>query len=182
MKFRHADGAGGVAILSKQPFEQVFYGRCVGIYPGWIVRAGSPIGPVQLAVLHLHPPMADMTIDTPYQRDELPQVRLCELQSYVRKLDADKATIVCGDFNTDDGGPALKWLASQGYTNALDRDPYTATWRGRRGLVPVRMRLDHIFAGPWLRCLHGRALHAGGSDHRPLLGRFERRSAGVRSR
>ncbi len=60
MAFVHAGGAGGLAVLSRHPFDtgEVLPPE-VGWFAAWRVIVQSPIGPVQALSVHLRPPVSD---------------------------------------------------------------------------------------------------------------------------
>ncbi|MHC4716629.1 MAG: endonuclease/exonuclease/phosphatase family protein [Planctomycetota bacterium] len=59
IRFKHQSGAGGQGVLSKVPFRQVYHRRPADAWhPGWMIRAHTPAGPVQLLNVHLRPPVA----------------------------------------------------------------------------------------------------------------------------
>ena len=60
MEFRHSGGAGGQAILSKYELQEVAYVReTPGWFPGWIIKAKTPVGVVQVVNVHLRPPLSE---------------------------------------------------------------------------------------------------------------------------
>ena len=60
MAFLHCCGAGGLAVLSKYPFEHGDYVPSPGgWFPAWRVVVDSPLGEVQVLQVHLRPPVSD---------------------------------------------------------------------------------------------------------------------------
>ncbi|NQT88378.1 endonuclease/exonuclease/phosphatase family protein [bacterium] len=173
--FRHGPGAGGMAFLSKWPLVEKGYGRPeAGWFPGWIVEAQTPIGPVQFLNVHLRPAVSDKgSVGVgPYLSTK--KVRLSEVQSLHRQLAKDTPTIVLGDFNEGDSGSAVEWLVGQGFIDALrEFDRRAKTWRWRTRYVTLRGRLDHILYSTGIHCLSARVMGAGESDHLPVLAVFE---------
>jgi endonuclease/exonuclease/phosphatase (EEP) superfamily protein YafD len=178
--FRHHAGAGGLAVFSRWPLEEVDYIPSPGgWFPGWLITAETPLGPVRLLNIHLQPPVNDAGRFTAaaYLRSSR-SARLEEIQAFVEKLDATPALIL-GDFNEGDGGGSIAWLEKRGFRSALA--PFDArgdTWRWRTSFyVTLSARLDHILHSAALDCLEARIVRSGASDHFPVAGVFELRLA-----
>jgi len=172
--FRHHGGAGGQAFLSKFTLKEIAYVRpSAGWFPGWIVEALTPVGRVQILNVHLRPALSDRGSVTPSAYYSTKSVRLTEIQGFHRRLDHKRPHIVLGDFNEDDGGRVITWLAEQGMTDALSQfDRSTPTWEWRTSLVTLRDRLDHIAYSRHLHCYGAKVIRAGASDHFPVLAVF----------
>lgn len=177
-RFRHHGLAGGHAVFSRWPVAELDAMRPPGgFFPGWLLEAHTPIGPVQVLCVHLRPPCDERGRFgiRPYYWTK--KVRLKEIQELFARLRPGLPTLILGDFNEKDNGPTLRWLGEQGFTDALrEFDRSTPTWRWRYGLITLRGRLDHILCSRELRALEARVLRQGGSDHYPLLAVFERRT------
>jgi endonuclease/exonuclease/phosphatase family metal-dependent hydrolase len=175
MRFRHDAGAGGMAVLSRWPIQDVAFVRSkAGWFPGWIVRVETPVGPVQFLNVHLRPPVSERGSVGPGPYVSTKAVRKREIRELHARLESELPTIVLGDFNEDDSGSAVAWLKAQGMKDALrEFDRRTNTWQWRTRYVTLRDRLDHIFYSSHLRCLSARVIKEGASDHFPLMALFE---------
>jgi endonuclease/exonuclease/phosphatase (EEP) superfamily protein YafD len=179
MAFRHADHGGGLALLAKHAFKQQAHVRPEvrgSWFPGWIVLAQTPAGEVQLLIVHLRANVSDKGRLTPQSLVQTPRIRLAEIQDLWRRLDADRPTVILGDFNEEDSGKTLRWLAGMRMTNALgqfDRDSHT--WRWPHRLAILRRRFDHILHSPHFHCRHAWVVKKGASDHFPVAAILERR-------
>lgn len=164
MAFRHEGGAGGLAILSRRPFETRAWIEPAAEgswFPAWAVLAETPLGKVQVLNVHLRPPLPPSA----YFRTKA--VRREEIRRAAGALDPALPALVCGDFNEKDG-KAVGWLESEGFTDALPEFEGTETWRGRVYSVPLSDQLDHVLYSRHLRCASARVLKEGGSDHFPV--------------
>ena len=86
--------------------------------------------------------------------------------------------LVVGDFNEDERGLALRFLAGRGLVTVLPRfQPDADTWQWQTSLGPVKSRLDHVVADPRLIALDARVIDAGRSDHVPVVATFRRAPA-----
>ncbi len=181
--FRHSPGAGGMAIFSRRPVRSLYYGRPkAGWFAAWVLVAETRIGPVQLANVHLRPPLKEgggFDLST-YFRTRT--IRRKEVEEVYQHIDADYATIVLGDFNEGEDGGAIGFLSERGFTNALSEfDRYAKTWEwDSSASLPGKLsaRLDHIMYSPSLHCLQARVIKAGASDHYPVLAVFRKKAAG----
>jgi len=181
MTFKHSSGAGGLAILSKRPFREVYYGRSVegGWFPAWIVAAETPAGTMQLVNVHLRPPLADGGKVSVGAYLSTRDVRRAEIAQAARHVEPGLPTIYLGDFNENDGGRAVGFLRERGFTDALKVfDPRARTWEYRSASSPVKLtgRYDHVLHSTSLRCLDARVIHSGASDHYPIVATFENRN------
>ncbi len=180
VKFRHAGGAGGLAILSRFPVQEVFFGRTrAGWFPKWVVKVETPVGAVQVVNVHLRPPLAargGVSIRTWFRTRE---VRKEEVREIFGKLRPSLPVLFMGDFNEHEDGRACGWLRAKGMTDALsefDRDTDTWEWdTGRWWLGTLEDRFDHILYSPPLYALDARVIKKGKSDHFPVLAVFEKR-------
>ncbi|HEV8607297.1 MAG TPA: endonuclease/exonuclease/phosphatase family protein [Tepidisphaeraceae bacterium] len=99
MEFRHAGGAGGQGILSKFDLEEVAYVKQTpGWFPGWIVKARTSLGQVQLVNVHLRPPLAEGGSVTASAYLGTGSIRREEVQILSQKLEAGTAAIIRGGF------------------------------------------------------------------------------------
>jgi len=167
MEFRHCCGAGGLAVLSRYPFVQGDYWEppSGGWFPAWRLIVDSPLGPLQVLNVHLHPPVDERGSIV---RGYLPSrsVRVDEISAYVEGLDGDLATLIVGDFNEDDEGGALAFLRERGLRSSLpELDPGADTWRWTTSVGTVHHQLDHVVHDPSLVPLTATVIHGGHSDH-----------------
>ena len=171
MEFRHTGGAGGQAILSKYELEEVAYVReTPGWFPGWIVKAKTPVGVVQVVNVHLRPPLSERGSVTPSAYFGTRSIRREEVRLLSEKLDAGAATLVVGDFNENDSGKAVTWLREHGFADALRQfDSRTNTWEWRTSVITLRGRYDHVLYSKDLKCMDARVMRRGASDHFPLV-------------
>jgi endonuclease/exonuclease/phosphatase family metal-dependent hydrolase len=178
MMFKHYGAAGGQAILSKAPFEEIAYEKpSAGWFPGWAVRARTALGDIQVLNVHLRPPLReDGRISTTIyfkSRD----TRRSEIESLYAHIDPEQPALVMGDFNEGDTGLAVSFLAEKKFSDALPQfDRGAKTWRWRVGLITLTDRFDHIIHSAHLECLHARVLNRGASDHLPVVARFQRKT------
>ena len=173
--FRHYGGAGGMAVLSKLPFETRAYVKPqAGWFPAWIVTVRTPLGPVQICALHLRPSLSDRGSVTPSAYFDTKAIRCREVQAAWEHLDPAVHSVVLGDFNEDDHGRAVTWLTDKGLTDAVAQfDTRRNTWRWRWGLITLRDRLDHILHSPGLHAASARIIQHGASDHYPVMAVIE---------
>ena len=175
--FRHGGGAGGLAFLSRYRFDDVEYIETPGWFPGWLVRAETSVGPVQVLAVHLRPPLGENggVSVSGYLRSR--DVRVREVQTLHARLNASTPAVILGDFNEDESGEAFQWLIDQGFINALASAGGQAhTWEWRTSLVTLRNRFDHILLSPHLRSDAARVMRAGASDHFPVVAVISTRS------
>ncbi|MHB8872954.1 MAG: endonuclease/exonuclease/phosphatase family protein [Myxococcaceae bacterium] len=176
MSFRHCCGAGGLAVLSKRPFEVRDYleGPEGSWFPALRLLAQTPLGPVQILSVHLHPPLsAGGGIVSGYF--STPAIRESEIAAFARTLDPALPTLVAGDFNESPSGGVARFLAKNGLVSALPEfAPSQRTWRWTTSVGEVSSQLDHIAYDAHLEPLDVRALEAGRSDHLPVVGLFQR--------
>jgi endonuclease/exonuclease/phosphatase (EEP) superfamily protein YafD len=172
IEFRHHDGAGGLAVLSRLPVKQFEYLPAVDWFPAARVVLDTGFGPLQVLSVHLRPPISDRgSVVSGYFGT--PPVRKWEFETFAAALDPDIPTLVVGDFNENDGGRALHWLRGRGMRSALPQfQPYARTWRWQTSLVTLHGRYDHIVYDPRLEPLSVHVSRTGRSDHLPVVGVF----------
>lgn len=168
--FQTERGAGGLGILSKVPLSEDarIEGRR-GWFPAWRVTADTTLGPVQLLLVHLRPPMSDdgSMVKGYLQADS---IHLDEITAFAEALDPERPTIVLGDFNEEPDGAAIAWLEARGYTNALPAyQPGANTWRWSTSLIDLSGTLDHVVYSRALQPLDARVVSVGRSDHLPVV-------------
>jgi endonuclease/exonuclease/phosphatase (EEP) superfamily protein YafD len=178
--FRHCCGAGGLGVLARQPFRELAYLEppSGGWFPAWALELQSPLGRVQVLSIHLRPQLGD---SGPNVRGVLsgmittPAIRRQEIAQHLTHLRRGIPTLIAGDFNEAEDGSLFDYLAERGFRSALPEFSHADTWRWRAGLLgTVSRRFDHIVYGQGLDPLAARVVHAGRSDHLPVIAVFER--------
>jgi endonuclease/exonuclease/phosphatase family metal-dependent hydrolase len=171
MLFKNEPAAGGMAILSRQPIEQIFYEQPPGgWFHGWAVKTQTDVGEVQFLNVHLHPPLSEGGGFTGSAYFQTQNVRQNEIQYLHQKLPTGVPTIVLGDFNESDSGDAMGYLGEQGLTDCLGQfDRRSNTWRWETSVVSLEGRYDHILYSSQLKCYDAKVLKEGSSDHLPVL-------------
>lgn len=179
MMFKHVGAAGGQAILAKAPFEEIVYDRpAAGWFPGWVVRARTALGDVQVLNVHLRPPLREDGGVSAGVYLKTRDTRRSEIEALYSHLDPQQPALVMGDFNEGDGGLAVSYLKDKQFGDALPQfAPWAHTWRWRVGLVTLTDRFDHILYSAHLECLHASVLNQGASDHLPVVARFQKKTA-----
>jgi endonuclease/exonuclease/phosphatase (EEP) superfamily protein YafD len=173
MAFRHCCGAGGLAALSKHPFEERDYLPArAGWFPAWRLVFDSHLGPLQVLVVHLRPQISDTgSVLSGYFTT--PAIREREIREHFGALDPSLPTLVAGDFNEGPGGRALVFLKDRGLRSALGEfDTPQDTWRWPTSLGAVEMQLDHLAYDERLEPLDVQVRPVGRSDHWPVAGVF----------
>ncbi|HUX00759.1 MAG TPA: endonuclease/exonuclease/phosphatase family protein [Phycisphaerae bacterium] len=173
MEFRHCRGAGGMAVLSRRPFQvRDYVPSPSGWFPAMRVVLQSPLGPVQALQVHLHPPVSERgSVASGYLTTG--PVRKREIEAFLERLEPGMPTLVLGDFNENYDGQAAGVLYERGIQSVLrEYEPSARTWRWRTGVGTLRKTLDHIFYGPGLEPLEARVIDRGASDHLPVLAVF----------
>lgn len=168
--FRHSRGAGGLGFLAKRPFaERAFIPPTAGWFPAWLVRAETPLGPLDVLNVHLRPPLTENGSIVPGYL-ATPAVREREVEALLPHLAPDVPAVLAGDFNEDEDGDALERLALAGFRSALpEHDAGADTWRWATSLGELSLRLDHVvYDARRLEPLSARVVRAGRSDHFPV--------------
>jgi endonuclease/exonuclease/phosphatase (EEP) superfamily protein YafD len=177
MEFRESRGrmGGGLGFLSKMtPTEVAYIPSDTGWFDGWIREFETPIGPVQILNVHLHPPVTE---HGGWIRGYLftGKDRLREMQRFYPAHKPGTPMLVVGDFNDTQNSAAIKWLKRQGMTNALPQfDRHSDTWEWQAGPIKLHRRMDHVLYSPGLNCCAAEVIHAGASDHFAVVGIFEK--------
>jgi endonuclease/exonuclease/phosphatase family metal-dependent hydrolase len=171
----HGSGAGGMSIFSKYPIKDVEYMLPDNTwFPAWIVEVESPLGKVQLLMVHLHPSLSDkggFRISSYFSTKD---TRLREIKRYHGRLQKEVPAIVLGDFNEKENVKAMTWLRKQGFTNALSEfDSQSHTWRWRGKHISLTRRFDHIMYSKELRACSAKVIPEGASDHLPVVAVME---------
>lgn len=179
--WHHQPGAGGQAVLSRRPFEvRAVLASPTRWFPALRVVAESPLGPLQVLALHLHPPITEdgSWVRGYFSTDSL---RRAEIESFGASLEPGLPTMVLGDFNEGTSGAAVRWLERRGLRTVLpEYAPAAKTWRWLvgLGLFFLSAQLDHIAYDQGLEPLSARVLRIGRSDHFPVRAVFARAAPG----
>lgn len=170
-------GSGGLAVLSRHPFED--HGVHPGLggwHPAWHVVVDSPIGPLQLLLVHLRPTVSarEGYVGSYFESDD---ARAQEIRTFQQACNDALPTLVLGDFN-ESAGPATSHLREQGFQSVLPQyRPGQETWRYEKSLLGQTVdTLDHIFYRDDLAPLNAYVTYSGHSDHLPVTALFERPS------
>jgi endonuclease/exonuclease/phosphatase family metal-dependent hydrolase len=169
----------GMGVMSKRPFREIIYTHPIaGWYRSLIIEADTPLGPVQICNVHLRPSASDVGVGSVVSIGKYltsPIVHAREVAGAYEYMDPDRPRLVVGDFNEDDFGGGIKWLARKGFTNALPQfDKSTKTWRWTIGPVTFSDRLDHIMHSSDLHATSAHVIPEGQSDHLPVMAIIER--------
>jgi endonuclease/exonuclease/phosphatase (EEP) superfamily protein YafD len=171
VSFRHHDGAGGMAVLSKLPFRDA--GELAppegGWFHAWVVIVESELGPVQLVNLHLRPQVSESGSVLAGVLTTAP-VRKREIEAYFEAVNGELPTVFAGDFNESSAGSAVRWLDGRGYRSQLPPGGAVDTWRWSTPLGTARAQLDHIVIDTArLEGSSVEVLDLGRSDHLPVV-------------
>ncbi len=167
-------GAAGLAVLSRFPVVDRGYHRAPhGWHPAWHVEVQTPTGPVQILLVHLRAKMSgrvdDLTALLTLRGDHLD-----EIKDFSRFTRPGQPTLVVGDFNEEADGAAVRWLEKRGYRDALPLfRPGAHTWRHPVLAWEFGQMLDHVLFDRAFAPLDARVIHAGHSDHLPVVTRLQ---------
>ncbi len=167
-------GAAGLAVLSRFPVvDRGHHPGPNGWHPAWHVEVETPSGPVQILLVHLRAKLSgrvdDLTALLTLRADHLD-----EIKDFSRWSTLDRPTLVVGDFNEAADGAAVGWLEARGYRDALPLfHPGAHTWRHRLLAWELRQMLDHVLFDRAFMPLDARVIHAGHSDHLPVVARLQ---------
>ena len=173
IEFKHAaGGAGGLGVMSKLPIERIDYLPATDWFPAARVVLDSPVGRLQVLNVHLRPAISNSgSAVSGYLTT--PPVREQEISTFAAALDKALPTLILGDFNENERGRAVRWLAANGYTSALPQfAPKAQTWRWRTSYLSLNGRYDHLCYDSRLTPLRVEVRNAGRSDHLPVVGVF----------
>lgn len=171
--FKPKGNGGGLAILSKYPVTTKQYNHSsMGWHPGWIVDVKSPLGLMQVANLHLSPPLiskANVSFSlSNYFAD--PEIHEKEVHFYYQYIKRNLPTVIAGDFNEGDNGFVSQYLNQQGFIDAKPKSGmHLSTWSWKLGMFTLGGKLDHIFYNQWLTATKVQVLYDGDSDHYPFF-------------
>jgi len=188
-------GAGGQAFLSKMKFGQKdvihvqeeiegswFPVHVVDVLlPGDATQNGTE--KLRLINVHLRPPVNPDGSAHILTARNTNKFRLAEVKRIAEHVQWHKKpelpTIILGDFNENDGAPALSWLqANFGFVDALHefvpQNRETHRWRILWGYWLLLKRLDHLLYSN-MNCHSCQVIDGyeeNASDHQPVLGEF----------
>lgn len=166
----HAPAAGGLAVLSKRPFEvKRVLENPAGWFPALQVVAETPLGPVQVLAVHVRPPASE---DGSWVKGYFSTgaARREEMGAFLPALDPSLPTLVAGDFNEGARGDAVQLLEANGLRTALPEfEPGAKTWRWNASGVQLSAQLDHVAYDARLEPLTAHVERAGHSDHFPVV-------------
>jgi endonuclease/exonuclease/phosphatase family metal-dependent hydrolase len=158
----HDKDAGGAAVYSRFMIEHVHSIACKtegSLFPAQVYRlqvAGDQT--VWLVNVHLRPPMELTGGSGPFSMLNTSSIRKAEVDEILRTMGSGKRLVIAGDWNENDGMPALAHcVLRQGFEDALAlTDQFTHWWQFAKIAntaleYVVYKRLDHILAGPGLR-------------------------------
>jgi endonuclease/exonuclease/phosphatase (EEP) superfamily protein YafD len=176
MAFYRRAAAGGIGVMSRLPIraQKLLPPEGDGWFPALRLELDSPLGVVQALVVHLRPPVSDggSFVSGHFTT---PAVREQEIERFCKSLDRSLPTLVVGDFNEEEDGRALAYLARAEWRmkSALPEfAPERPTWRWPTSLHTFERQLDHIVYDVRLEPLNVDVLEAGRSDHFPVVGEF----------
>ena len=182
--FHPRGGAGGIGVMSRLPIraQQLIATEGDGWFPALRLVFDSPLGALQVLVVHLRPPVSDGGSFVA-GHFTAPAIHEKEIARFCEALDRDLPTMVAGDFNEEEDGRAIAYLArgacgNRTMTSALPQfAPDRPTWRWPTTFHTFERRLDHIVYDGRLEPLSVEVLDAGRSDHFPVVGVFVRARA-----
>jgi endonuclease/exonuclease/phosphatase (EEP) superfamily protein YafD len=174
MIFKHRGGAGGLAVLSRLPIVEAEFFAPVG--EGWFPAARvvveTAFGRVQALSVHLRPPVSDggSFVSGAFTT---PAVRFDEIQTFFSRLAPGYPTLIAGDFNEEEDGHAVRFLAGKGMISALARyAPGEPTWRWPMPIGTLHKQLDHVLYDARLDVASAEIRQRGRSDHLPIVAVF----------
>jgi len=168
--------AGGMGVMSRWPITSVeeLPPPQGGLFFAWRVVIDAPGGAIQVLALHLRPPMSDggsWVVGYFSTRGD----REREAAVHAEALDHSLPTIVCGDFNEESDGGAVKLFVRRGFGDALAQfAPRTRTWHWDVGPTTLKFQLDHLLYDSRFSAVAAGVAEAGRSDHFPIWVDLER--------
>jgi endonuclease/exonuclease/phosphatase (EEP) superfamily protein YafD len=176
--FHHWSGAGGLGVLSRLRFSplELLRPEGDGWFPAWRLLVESPLGRLQVLVVHLRPPVSDGGSFV-VGHFTVPAVHEREIAGFADALDPALPTLVVGDFNEEEDGRALAYLRARRFDDAIAAfAPGRPTWHWSTAVGTFERQLDHLlYDRATVEPLSAEILRAGSSDHFPVIGVFARR-------
>jgi endonuclease/exonuclease/phosphatase family metal-dependent hydrolase len=163
---------GGSAVFSRWPLRaHATPASPVGAFPAQCVLADTPLGPLAILHVHLHPPLDANGLVSGYLSTGA--LRGQELRAHLGCF-GRPPDLALGDFN-EEAGEAVDAALSAGLVDAASAlGVATRTWRWDTGVTELEGRPDHVFVGRAWRPTSAEAPERGGSDHLPLRVRLAR--------
>lgn len=177
IEFRHAPGAGGLAILSKYPFNTKAVVQAErGWFPLWLVEVEMDSTKIQVFNLHLKPGINQNGrigwFGDAWFRSH--KIHREELELCLAEVDSTSPLFLLGDINENDRNKGCRWLRKSGFNDALKQLPKRVkTWYWDMGYLALKGRYDHIFYRGQVMCYDTEVIRAGNSDHFPVVGHFK---------
>jgi endonuclease/exonuclease/phosphatase family metal-dependent hydrolase len=174
-RYYHYPKAGGIAILSKWPITNKKYIKLPeGWHPHQIAFVRSPYGTLQIANVHLTPPLneKEKTGLLANRQIKVANIHKQEARLIIQHLNPKMRTLVAGDFNEGDGGFAVRFFKDFGLNDVYDTHARGVTWHWPKSILPIAGRYDRIFYSPQFKLLDVAVIQRGGSDHFPVLADF----------
>jgi endonuclease/exonuclease/phosphatase family metal-dependent hydrolase len=171
-------GAGGIGLMSRLPIleQKLIAPEGDGWFPALRLVLDSPLGAIQVLVVHLRPPVSDGGSFV-WGHFTTPAIHEKEITRFCESLDRAWPTLVAGDFNEEKDGRAITYLeradGPMKMKSALPEfQPDRPTWRWPTALHTFEGQLDHIVYDQRLEPVSVEVLEAGRSDHFPVVGVF----------
>jgi endonuclease/exonuclease/phosphatase (EEP) superfamily protein YafD len=168
-------GPGGIAVVSRlELLEEALWEPPAGTgawFPAQRIVVATRFGPLQILNVHLRPALDGGSWVRGFMTT--PPVRRREMEAHWQQLRLHRLpTIVAGDFNEDDTGRAIDYLAHHGMTRVPTTGPrtwhYETTHDGTTSDL-LKIDLDHVMIDSHLVARDAAVLDAGTSDHRPVV-------------
>jgi len=172
--------AGGIAVLSKLAItEEELWGPPAGTgawFPAQRIVIAAPFGALQILNVHLRPALDGGSWVKGFMTT--PPIRRREIEAHWKMMDFKLPTIVAGDFNEDDTGRAIDYLANHGMTRVPTTGPRTWHFETVVNGKPtdlLKLDIDHVMIDSHFVASDAQVLDAGTSDHRPVVVTIEPR-------
>jgi endonuclease/exonuclease/phosphatase family metal-dependent hydrolase len=173
----------GLAILSKVPLSDVrFVPPKSGLFGTYYATFNFSGMSVRIANVHLSPflirPGSGFR-ETYQSLQSSETIRKAEIQLIVEQVDADHATLICGDFNS------LSWLVApkrlvkerfiDSFASVTQNADLHATWRWPVDKPRLHARIDYIFHSNHFTTESSRIAKTNDSDHYLLVSTLKTR-------
>ncbi|HVU02813.1 MAG TPA: endonuclease/exonuclease/phosphatase family protein [Polyangiaceae bacterium] len=172
--YHAVDGSGGLTALSKFPITD---GGIIpspnGWHPSWLLHVETQIGMMDVLNVHLRAILsgrssgaeAYLTVDSDHAQ---------EIRIFAATVNPSNRTLVVGDFNEEPSGPAVSYLETQGFADALPLfHPGQPTWHEPSVGGQLEKMLDHVLFDANFAPLNSWVLRRGNSDHQAVLAHLE---------
>ncbi|MFZ5895065.1 MAG: endonuclease/exonuclease/phosphatase family protein [Myxococcota bacterium] len=172
-------GTGALAVLSKRRLvsREVYPGEAGG-HPSWSLFAETEAGWFSLLNVHLRSLYAAkkglISDYLTWGSDHVTQLESVVTSSGKEEVVSSLPRMVLGDFNEDENGDAVDYMARLGLTDALPLfRPGQYTWRHASLAGQFNEALDHVLFDNWVEPLNAYVINQGNSDHIPVVAHFE---------